>query len=70
MLIWDQFGIIHIPYSPNQFLGLDFFCRFLEQTSSTIIMAGPYSASYRNFHYIDFVQTSWPFDVGMIIFDV
>ena len=41
MLIKDQFGIIQnpnldIPYSPNQFLVLDYFCHFLQQDGSTM----------------------------------
>ena len=27
-----------VPYSPNQFLDLDFFCRFLQQTGSTNLL--------------------------------
>ena len=38
----NQFGIIQnlqmSPYSPNQFLDWDFFCRFLQQDSSTILI--------------------------------
>ena len=32
--IWYHLGHSDIPYSPNQFLGLDFFCHFLQQDSS------------------------------------
>ena len=32
--IWYHSGPTDVPYSPNQFLGWDFFCRFLQQTSS------------------------------------
>ena len=40
MLILDQFGIIQnlqtsVPYSLNQFLGWDVFCRFLQQDGSS-----------------------------------
>ena len=38
MLIWHQFGIIprnsDVPYSPNHFLGWNFFCHFLQQDGS------------------------------------
>ena len=27
-----------VPYSPNQFLGWDFFCRFLQQISSSFFL--------------------------------
>ena len=27
-----------VPYSPNQFLGWDFFCCFLQQTSSSLFV--------------------------------
>ena len=30
-------GPSDIPFSPNQFLGLDFFCRFLHQHGTNII---------------------------------
>ena len=32
--IWYHSELSNVPYSPNQFLGLDFFCRFLQQTGS------------------------------------
>ena len=39
MLIYDQFGIIQnlqtSPINPNQFLGWAFFCRLLQQDSSS-----------------------------------
>ena len=41
MLIQDQFGIIRkpsaVPYSPNQFLGWDFFCRFLQKDGTNVV---------------------------------
>ena len=33
--IWYQSEPSDFPYSPNQFLGWDFFCCFLQQNSST-----------------------------------
>ena len=32
--IWDHSEPQEVPFCPNQFLGLDFFCRFLQQTGS------------------------------------
>ena len=32
--IWYHSEPSYVPYSPNQFLGWDFFCRFLQQTGS------------------------------------
>ena len=32
--IWYHSEHLEVPYSPNQFLGWDFFCRFLQQTGS------------------------------------
>ena len=32
--IWYQSEPLEVPYCPNQFLGLDLFCRFLQQTGS------------------------------------
>ena len=34
--IWYHSEPSDVPYSPNQFLGWDFFCRFLQQDSSNI----------------------------------
>ena len=34
--IWYHLEPSDIPYSPNQFLGWDFFCRFLQQTGSSL----------------------------------
>ena len=33
--IWYHSEPLEVPYSPNQFLGWDFFCRFLQQTGSS-----------------------------------
>ena len=33
-LIWNHSEPLEVPYLPNQFLSWDFFCRFLQQTSS------------------------------------
>ena len=33
-LIWYHSETSDVPYSPNQFLGWEFFCRFLWQTGS------------------------------------
>ena len=33
--IWYHSEPLEVPYFPNQFLGLDFFCRFLQQTGSS-----------------------------------
>ena len=33
--IWYHSEPSDVPYSPNQFLGWDFFCHFLQQTSSS-----------------------------------
>ena len=33
--IWHHSEPSNIPYSPNQFLGWDFSCRFLQQDSSS-----------------------------------
>ena len=33
--IWYHSEPLKVPYFPNQFLGLDFFCRFLQQTGSS-----------------------------------
>ena len=33
--IWYPLTPLDVPYSPNQFLGRDFFCRFLQQTGSS-----------------------------------
>ena len=33
--IWYQSEPLEVSYFPNQFLGLDFFCRFLQQTGSS-----------------------------------
>ena len=30
--IWYHSQHLEVPYSPNQFLGRDFFCRFLQHT--------------------------------------
>ena len=45
MLIYDQFGIIQNlqtspsgPYTPNQFLGWDFFFSFLQQDVSSSLV--------------------------------
>ena len=32
--IWYHSQPLEVPYSPNQFLGWDFFCSFLQQTGS------------------------------------
>ena len=32
--IWYHLETSHVPYSPNQFLGWDFFCCFLQKTGS------------------------------------
>ena len=40
--IWYQSEPSDIPYSPNQFLGWDFFCRFLQQDGSKIILSSIY----------------------------
>ena len=32
--IWYHLENVEVPYSVNQFLGWDFFCRFLEETGS------------------------------------
>ena len=34
VLIWCHSEPSNVPYSPNQFLGFDFFCRFLQQSGS------------------------------------
>ena len=34
--IWYHSEPLEVPHSPNQFLGWDFFCRFLQQTGSSI----------------------------------
>ena len=45
--IWYHSEPLEVPYSPNQFLGWDFFCRFLQQTISRLekgllkVRAGP-----------------------------
>ena len=31
---WYHSEPLEVPYLPNQFFGLDFFCRFLQQTGS------------------------------------
>ena len=36
-LIWYHSEPSDVPYSPNQFLALDFFCRFLQQHCSNAI---------------------------------
>ena len=36
--IWYYSEPLEVPYSPNQFLGWDFFCSFLQQTGSSQIM--------------------------------
>ena len=36
--IWYHSKPLEVPYSPNQFLGWDFFCHFLQQTSSSCIL--------------------------------
>ena len=36
--IWYHSEPSDVPYSPNQFLGLDFFCRFLQQTGSKYVL--------------------------------
>ena len=33
--IWYHSEPLEVPYSPNQFLGWDFFCRFLQQTTGS-----------------------------------
>ena len=54
MLIWDQFGTYYskptdVPYSPNQFLGLDFF----DVSYSKPALAGNfYSNQIRPFRFI------------------
>ena len=35
--IWYHSEPSNVPYSPNQFLGWDFFCRFLQQDRSSIL---------------------------------
>ena len=35
--IWYHSEPSNVPYSPNQFLGWDFFCRFLQQDGSSIL---------------------------------
>ena len=35
--IWYHSEPSDVPYSPNQFLGWDFFCRFLQQDGSSIL---------------------------------
>ena len=35
--IWYHSRPSYVPYSPNQFLGLDFFVRFLQQDGSKIV---------------------------------
>ena len=32
--IWYHLKPLEVPYSPNHFLGWDFFCRFLQQTTT------------------------------------
>ena len=36
--IWYHKEPSNVPYSPNQFLGWDFFCRFLQQGSSSKVL--------------------------------
>ena len=36
--IWYHSEPLDVPCSPNQFLGWDFFCRFLQQTGSSIYL--------------------------------
>ena len=36
-LIWYHSEPSDVPYSPNKFLALDFFCRFLHQDGSKIL---------------------------------
>ena len=42
--IWYHSEPSDVPYSPNQFLGWDFFCRFLQQDGSSLwnlLIKGP-----------------------------
>ena len=36
--IWYLSEPSDVPYLPNQFLGWDFFCRFLQQTDSKAVI--------------------------------
>ena len=36
--IWYHSEPLEVPYSPNQFLGWDFFCSFLKQTGSNVYL--------------------------------
>ena len=37
--IWYHLEPSDVPYSPNQFLGWDFFCRFLQQDGSKLFVS-------------------------------
>ena len=42
--VWYHSEPSGVPYSPNQFLGLDFFCHFLQQDGSNVFRS--YDESY------------------------
>ena len=48
--IWYHSDPSDVPYSPNQFLSLDFFCRFLQQEKTgKIKKTFVYFSQYLNF---------------------
>ena len=62
--IWCLLEPSDLPYSPNQFLGLDFFYRFLQQTGSRYIL-GIFDEESNQKKSTDFIfyhlLCHWPF---------
>ena len=63
--IWYHSGPTDVPYSPNQFLGWDFFCRFIQQTGSTFILKSQMNVLY-NFLF-RFFSVSYIFSLVFMV---
>ena len=46
--IWNFSESSDVPYFPNQYLGWDYFCCFLQQTGSSQSFLAAISENYRN----------------------
>ena len=57
--IWYHSGPLEVPYSPNQFLGWDFFGLFLQETSSSTYCYAPFGPSMMQQLEIHQIHPPW-----------
>ena len=59
--IWYQTEPLEVPYSANQFLVWDFFCRFLQQTGSNIFSKSNEKSKpkLKDVHWSCFQKSKW-----------